>query len=172
MVSSVPQSTSTLLFRAICCGFVCSTKHQNAQKLLFEHIGFSTVSHCGVFASSVMCSPPQSTPRAFCVLVLFRYCCGFVWSKKHQHCSFSCNLLWIRLFHKAPKSTSTAFSCNFVPIKCHIVVCSPPQHPRPIVLSCFFVVAVVSCSPQSTNTVFFVHAFKIGHNWKTNIYSK
>ena len=31
-----PKSTNTLLFRAICCGFVCSTKHQNAPKLLFR----------------------------------------------------------------------------------------------------------------------------------------
>ena len=57
LVSSVPQSTSTLLFRAICCGFVCSTKHQNVQNCFFDHI-FLAQCH------NVVCSP-------FCVLELF-----------------------------------------------------------------------------------------------------
>ena len=89
------KRTNTLLFRSICCGFVCSTKHQKAQYRALACKYVSAQCH------SVMYSPPcPPTRRAY-----------------HAFAAFSV-LLWFRLFHKAPKSTNTllfrAVCCGFV----------------------------------------------------------
>ena len=162
-----PKSTNTLLFRAVCCGFVCSTKHQNAPKLVFRAHWFQhratvlcvrlhsepppppvfSVFWC-FFVFAVISSGPKSTNT-----VLFRsICCGFVCSTKHQKAP-------ALLFRATSFQQSVTLLCVRLPSTLH-----------PSCFWCFFVVAVVSSRPQNTNTVFFVHAFKRGHNWKTNIY--
>ena len=69
LLHKAPKSTNTLLFRAFAVGssVLRSTKmHQNC---FFEHIGFSTVSQCCVFASPVP-PPPSCFWCLSCIFVI------------------------------------------------------------------------------------------------------
>ena len=167
-VTPVPPSCFFLLFRC-CCGFVCPTKHIKAPTPCFfvqfavaSSVPQSTKKHSTVLlranmfqhSVTVLCIRLPVPPLVvhIMLLLLFRYCCGFVCSTKHQKAP-------ALLFRATSFQQSVTLLCVRLPSTLH-----------PSCFWCFFVVAVVSSRPQNTNTVFFVHAFKRGHNWKTNIY--
>ena len=105
-VTPVPPSCFFLLFRCY-CGFVCPTKHIKAPTPCFfvqfavaSSVPQSTKKHSTVLlranmfqhSVTVLCIRLPVPPLVvhIMLLLLFRYCCGFVCSTKHQKAPTLC----------------------------------------------------------------------------------